>query len=360
MKVFRAQSFLAATGLACVLSLAGCSPSDQDAAAEPQAVENDGGPRPVVNLYSTRHYDSDKALYEQFEEETGIKVRVREAGAAQLLETMAAEGDKSPADVILAADAGTLWRFKDRGLTGPIGSDAVNAAIPEQLRDRDGHWTGLAKRYRVIAYDPERFEPGDVDEMADLAGADFDGEICVRTSSNIYNLSLLAAITETIGAEDAGSWAQAVQGNFARDPQGGDTAQIEAVAAGACAVAITNHYYWVRLAESGSAAQRASAEATALSFARIGDGVHTNVTGIAMAANAPNADNARAFIEYLTTPGGQEMLVTETKEFPIVEGAPLPAGLEDIDPGPESSLPLTALGERQAEAQRLYDLAGWN
>lgn len=361
---FPMKGFISTAWLAAGLLLAACSPSgpavDGTQDTVEQAVENAAEPAGVVNLYSTRHYDSDKALFAAFEAETGIEVRVREAGAAQLLETMASEGDQSPADLVLAADAGTLWRFKDRGLTQPLAAEAADSAVPETLRDPDGHWIGLAKRYRVIAYDPQQHAPEDVDEMADLAGERFDGELCVRSSANIYNLSLMAELIERMGADEAGAWAEAVAGNFARDPQGGDTAQIEAVAAGACSAAIVNHYYWVRLAESGSDAQRASAEATALSFADAGDGVHRNVTGIAMAANAPNADNARALVNYLTTPEGQAMLVTETKEFPVVEGAALPTGLSAIAPGPESDVLLAVLGENQAEAQRLYDLAGWN
>ncbi len=353
---------------ALLLVLAGCSPAGQPQGSD--TVQESGEAREsadtaataqaVVNVYSTRHYDSDKRLYAAFEAETGIEVRVREAGAAQLLETMTAEGEQSPADVILAADAGTLWRFRDRGLTQPIGSTAAEAAVPETLRDPEGHWIGLAMRYRVIAYDPERHSAEDVDEMSDLAGDRFDGELCVRSSSNIYNLSLMAELIARSDAETAGAWAREVAGNFARDPQGGDTAQIEAIAAGACSAAIVNHYYWVRLAESGSEADRAAAAATKLSFADAGAGVHRNVTGIAMAANAPHPANARALVDYLLTPDGQAMLVMETKEFPVVANAALPEGLNGLAPGAESDLPLDRLGEHQAEAQRLYDLAGWN
>ena len=330
----------------------GPSPSDADGAAE----GNEGG---IVNLYSTRHYDSDQLLYDAFEAETGIRVRTREAGAAQLLETMVAEGENSPADVILAADAGTLWRFKQAGLTQPVGSDRINALIPPRLRGAEGHWVGLAKRHRVVAYDPERVDGGSLDEMADLADPRFAGEICARSSTNIYNLSLLGEIIARDGREAASEWAQAVKDNFARDPQGGDTAQIKAVAAGACSLAITNHYYWVRLAESGSQADRDAAEATRLAFVSAGDGVHTNVTGAAVAAHAPNADAARAFIEFLASPEGQALLVTETKEFPVIEGVEWPEGLERLPEFEESELDLGVLGENQAEAQRIFDRVGW-
>lgn len=357
---FPVKGFVLGAAFLGAALLAACSPSGPAASDSENPVENTAEPAGVVNLYSTRHYDSDKAMFAAFEAETGIEVRVREAGAAQLIETMAAEGEESPADMILAADAGTLWRFKDRGLTQPIGSAAAEAAIPDTLRDPEGHWIGLAKRYRVIAYDPDRHAAEDVAAMRDLAGERFDGEICVRSSSNIYNLSLMAELIAREGEAAAGEWASAVKANFARDPQGGDTAQIEAIAAGACSAAIVNHYYWVRLAESGSDAQREVAAATALSFADAGAGVHRNITGAAMAANAPNPENARKLIDFLTTPEGQAMLVTETREFPVVDGATLPDGLEALEPGAESDLPLARLGELQADAQVLYDRAGWN
>ena len=342
---------------ASAASLAACgsgSPAATDATGEPEAA-----PEQVVNLYSTRHYDSDQELYDAFEAQTGIQVRAREAGSAQLLETMRAEGEDSPADVVIAADAGTLWRFKDAGLTAATQSDVLSAAIPAELRDEEGHWYGLAKRYRVIAYDPALVQPEEIDEMADLAGERFDGEVCARSSSNIYNLSLLGEIVAHAGPEAAENWARDVAGNFARDPEGGDTAQIEAVAAGACSVAISNHYYWVRLSQSGSEADREAASKTALSFASAGNGVHVNVTAASVAANAPNPDEALAFIEFLASPEGQAMLVAETREFPIVEGVPLPEGLDALDIGTESELPLSVLGENQAEAQQIYDRAGW-
>lgn len=344
----------AAIFLLSIVSLHACSAPDTDPGDESGA-----GAGQVVNVYSTRHYDSDQRLYEAFEDETGIKVRTREAGAAQLLETMIAEGENSPADLVIAADAGTLWRFKQAGLTGPIGSRKLDEVIPPRLRGGDGHWVGLAKRYRVLAYDPEQVDGDSLNDMTDLTDERFSGEICARSSTNIYNLSLLGEMIARRGSEAATEWARAVKDNFARDPQGGDTAQIKAVAAGACSVAIANHYYWVRLAESGSEADNEAAAATELAFVSAGDGVHTNVTGAAMAANAPNRDAARALIEFLATPQGQSLLVTETKEFPVIEGAEWPEGLERLPEFEESQLDLGVLGENQTQAQKIFDRVGW-
>jgi len=347
---------LAVSFLAALMTIHACSGPNTQSETSADGPNTPGR----LNVYSARHYDADKRLYDAFETETGITVRVREAGAAQLLEIMKAEGDASPADVILAADVGTLWRFKQAGLTQSIGSASIEQRIPARLRGPDGHWLGLAKRYRVIAYDPKRHEPDDLTRMAALKDERFDGEICVRSSSNIYNLSLLAELIAREGADAAEQWAQAVRDNFARDPQGGDTSQIKAIAAGACSVAIVNHYYWVRLAQSGARADREAADATRLAFISAGDGVHTNVTGASLAAHAPNADAARRFIEFLTSSKGQAMLITETKEFPVIDGVPLPTGLETLPNIRESDLALAKLGENQAEAQRIYDRVGWN
>ncbi|MEO1101283.1 MAG: extracellular solute-binding protein [Pseudomonadota bacterium] len=348
------------TLFAALIALTACSgdaPSDEASAGEPVA---DAG---VLNVYSARHYDSDRLLYAAFEEETGIRVRVRETGAPQLLETMKAEGERSPADLVIASDAGALYRFQEAGLTQASSSELLNTVIPERFRDPDGHWYGLAKRVRLIAYDPERVSAEQVDEYADLADPALEGEVCIRSSSNIYNLSLMGELIERVGADAAGGWAEAVVSNFARAPQGGDTAQIEAVAAGECAVALVNHYYWVRVATNASSDRRAIAEATALSFPSFGEagtGTHVNVTGAAVAAHAPNKEAAIAFIEFLTTPEGQRLLTMETKEFPLVDGAPLPEGLETLPDFEESDLPLTVLGARQSEAQSIFLDAGWD
>lgn len=327
--------------------------------ASPESVAAPADDR-MINIYSARHYDLDKVLYAKFEEATGIKVNVRELGAPELLETMKAEGKDSPADVIIVSDAGALYRFQSEGFTQGVRSDALEAAIPAQLREKDGHWFGLAKRARVIVYDPQMLPLEEVDTYADLAEDRLKGELCVRSSTNIYNLSLLGEMIGRNGSEAAELWAKGVASNFARPPEGGDTAQIEAVAAGQCAAAIVNHYYWVRLA-TGTTEERLTAAKTSVSFPdQLTTGTHINISGAAVSSTSKSPELAVQFIEFLATPEGQGLLTSETKEYPIVAGSADPAGLDLLPGFKQSDYPLTDLGPYQSEAQAIFDRAGWN
>ncbi|MEL6862715.1 MAG: extracellular solute-binding protein, partial [Pseudomonadota bacterium] len=201
---------------------------------------------PTLTLYSARHYDSDKALFAMFEEQAGVNIDVREAKADQLIETMKAEGDMSPADVIITADAGSLWRFQEAGLTQPLLSETLTDIIPANYREPEGHWHGMARRLRGIAYDPARWNAEDLATWDTLAGEDKAGEICVRSSSNIYNLSLMGELIHRYGSEAAGEWATSIVTNMARNPQGGDTDQLRGLVSGECDVSISNTYYLAR------------------------------------------------------------------------------------------------------------------
>lgn len=353
--------------IAAAVLLASCGNSGNPASQSGKPVTESGdkvistpAKAGVLNVYSARHYDSDKEMYKAFEAETGIKVRFRESGAPELLETMKAEGNASPADVVISSDAGTLYRFEAAGLLQPFRDETLEASIPEHFRQKDGYWYGLARRVRVIAYDPTRVKPEEVAHYSDLADPRFKGEVCMRSSTNIYNLSLMGELIGRMGHDAAQAWANGVVANFARPPQGGDITQIEAIAAGECSVALTNHYYYVRMA-TGDASQKAAAAKVALSFPEQDTtGTHINVTGAGIAAHAPNRDNALAFIEWLAQPDGQEWLTSATKEFPMVVGVPLPEGVEALPDFKKSDFPLDELGTHQSEAQEIYDKAGWN
>ncbi|MEM7638291.1 MAG: extracellular solute-binding protein [Pseudomonadota bacterium] len=330
--------------------------------SEPTETESAAEPERVLTLYSSRHYDSDKALYAMFEEQTGATLEVREAGASQLLETMRAEGDQSPADIVLAADAGSLWRFKDAGLTQALESDTLEALVPANYRAADGHWYGVARRMRGIAYDPNRWDADQLATWPTLAEDDKAGEICVRSSSNIYNLSLMGELIHRLGSEAAQDWATAVVANMARNPQGGDTDQIRAIAAGECSIAIVNHYYWVRLGASDSEADQNVAASTSFLLPEFveGSGSHVNITGAAVTATADDLALAEEFLAFLLTDTGQSYVTRDTKELPLIDGAPLPDGVDALPDFTPSDTALDIYGENQAEAQRLFDLAGWN
>lgn len=338
-----------------------------DTAAAPAAASG------VLNLYTARHYDSDAQLYAGFERATGVDIRTIDGAADLLVERMKAEGAASPADVVLMADAGALWRAEDAGLLQPVRSEILNERIPANLRHPEGRWFGFARRARVLVYKkPLAAEnttlapntpstPG----YADLADPRHRGRVCVRSSDNVYNLSTLAALIELWGPERALTWARGVVANMARAPQGGDTDQIKAVAAGVCDVALANSYYWIRLARSETPEDKAAADQTVMVFPEqtrdgaSGAGTLVNISGGGVAANAPNRANAVRFLEYLSSPEAQAILAEANNEYPAVQGAPVPEALKPYADFQASPLPVAVYGRRQAEAQALFDQAGW-
>lgn len=346
------QRFTPLLALAAAALLVGCGQPAPKADAPAQAS--------VVNVYSSRHYDADAAIFAQFETETGIAVRTLEAPGDQLIERLRAEGAASPADVILTVDAGNLWRLTQAQMLQPVASEAIAAAVPANLRDPEGRWVGLSKRARVIVYAKDRIKPEAVATYDALAKPALKGKICARSSTNVYNLSLLAARIERKGMADALAWAKGVAANLARPPQGGDTDQIKALAAGVCDVAISNHYYLVRLQTSADPIDREAAAKVGLVFPdQAGDGAHVNVSGAGVAANAPNRDAAVKLLEYLVGPAAQAEFAALNDEYPVRADVALPPELAGLGAFKEDPLPLAALGQRQAEAQKLFDEAGW-
>jgi iron(III) transport system substrate-binding protein len=337
------------------LVLAACGQADAPQKAGPDPAKG------VVNIYSSRHYDADEQIYALFQERTGIQVNRIEAKGDELLARMKAEGDQSPADVLLTVDAGNLWRAEQDKVLQPVATPALTAAVPAHLREPSGLWYAVAKRARVIVYDKAKVQPADVASIEQLADPKLKGLVCARSSGNIYNLSLMAALIERLGQQKAEAWARGVVANFARPPEGGDTDQILAMGAGQCAVALTNHYYWARVLESDGPAEKAAAAKGALSFPdQAGVGTHINITGVGLAAHAPNRDNAVRFMEFLLTPEVQTLLAKANNEYPVVAGAPMENPvLEGFGAFKEDPMALTVLGQRQAEAQKLFDKAGW-
>lgn len=316
------------------------------------------GETEVVNVYSARHYDTDLALYERFTETTGIEVNLIEGGSDALIERIRNEGEFSPADMLITVDAGRLWRAHQQGVFQPVESALLDERIPAHLREPEGHWYGLSKRARVVVYNKEAGLPPGIARYEDLADEALRGQVCMRSSGNIYNLSLLGSLIEHNGEAAAEAWAGGVVANFRRPPQGNDTAQLRAVAAGECGASVANTYYIGRLLGSESEDDRAVANAVGVLFPNQEDrGAHVNISGAGVARHAPNHANAVAFLEYLAGDFAQRLFAEGNNEYPVVGAATGPiAALGEFK---EDRLNAAVLGANQALAVKVFDRAGW-
>ncbi len=313
-----------------------------------------------VNVYSGRHYDSDLALFDQFTEETGIRVNIIEAGGDALIERISQEAEASPADMFITADAGILWRAGLRGVFRSIDNDTLKDRVPAQYRHPGGDWYGLSKRARIIIYNKEMGLPEGLETYEDLADPAYRGMICVRSSSNVYNQSLLASMIAHDGAEAAETWAAGVAANFARKPQGTDTTQIEAVAAGLCRLGIVNSYYTARYIGAKDKKAAAIGAKFELFFPNQRDrGAHVNISGAGVTKYAPNAENAERLIEFLLRDDIQTAFASGNNEFPVVPGVAVEGPIAAYTDFKADDLSVAALGENQAEAVRIFDRVGW-
>ena len=340
----------ATLALLAPLALAACSGQEQAADAGEQ----------VVNRYTARHYDSDLALYDQFTAQTGIKINWIEGKADELVARMKAEGSTSPADLFITADAGALWRAQQEGLFQPVESAILTERVPANMREPGGNWYGFSRRARVVAYDPAKVQPDEVDDYAELAGPRFKGKICVRSSDSVYNLSLVGALIEAWGEDKAGAWVKGVVANMARPPEGGDRDQIRAVAAGVCEVAITNSYYFIRMASSDDPADREVAAKLKLAFPSLdGQGAHVNISGGGIAANAPNKANAIKLLEFFASAKSQTHISANNNEFPVSPDVAAPAPVDAYARFKAHPMAVSVFAARQPQAQSLMSAAGW-
>jgi iron(III) transport system substrate-binding protein len=315
----------------------------------------------VLNIYSSRHYDTDERLYSDFTAATGIEVRRIEDKADALIARMEAEGANSPADILLTTDAGRLWAAAERGLFQPVNSEVLQTKIPAHLRHPDNIWFGFSKRARIIFFDKARVTAEDVTTYQDLADPKFNGMVCTRTSSNIYMLSLMAAIIENHGEEAAKSWAEGVYANRARDPEGGDTDQLRGIASGECGLALANTYYFARALRTdvrGLGAEETSKIGHVFPDQE-GSGTHVNVSGGGIAVNAPHPKNAKAFLEYLASEQAQRYFAEGNDEYPVVEGILTGSPVGNLGAFNEDDINLSVLGINQPKAQEIYDSVGY-
>ncbi len=311
-----------------------------------------------VNVYSARHYDTDIALYDEFTEQTGIQVNLIEGGSDALIERIVNEGQYTPADVLITVDAGRLWRAQSKGIFQPVESQLLNERVPEHLREPEGHWFGLSKRARVIVHQRDKELPIELTDYEQLSDPALRGMVCMRSSSNIYNLSLLAALIDANGEQAAQDWASGVVANFARSAQGNDTSNLAAVASGECGITIANTYYIGRWLNSDDAGAQDIVDALQIIFPnQSGRGTHINISGAGVTKHAPNRDNAIKFIEYLSGEFAQKLFAEGNNEYPVVGEATGP--ITQLGTFTEDSINAALLGTNQAQAVRLYDKAGW-
>ncbi len=311
-----------------------------------------------VNVYSARHYDTDIALYDTFTKRTGITVNLIEGGSDALIERIVNEGEFTPADILITVDAGRLWRAQQRGVFQPVESEILESRVPAHLRETNGHWFGLSKRARVIVYRKDAALPIRVTRYEDLSNESLRGLICMRSSSNIYNLSLMASLLDAHGSDVAKTWASGVVENFARDPQGNDTSNVTAVYNGVCGLTIANTYYLGRFLASDTESDRELANSLKVVFPNQDDrGTHVNISGAGITKHAPNRDDAILFLEYLTDDYAQRLFAEGNNEYPVVGHTS--GAVAELGGFKEDEIRAQLLGENQAAAVRVYDLAGW-
>jgi iron(III) transport system substrate-binding protein len=315
----------------------------------------------VLNLYTARHYATDEAFYTGYTKATGIKINRIEGGEDALFERIKAEGANSPADVFLTVDVARLWRAEQAGIFAPLKSNLLNKRIPAHFRADNDTWFGFSSRARVIAYDRRKVNPGDIARYEELANAKWRREICTRPSSHPYNLSLISSMILHLGEDKARDWARGVAANLARPPRGGDTDQLKAVEVGECSIALTNHYYYVRLMRSAKAEERALTERVGIVWPNQNDrGTHLNISGGGVVKNAPNRDAAVKFLEYLAGDQAQALFANGNNEWPVVKGVKLAnPELDKFGQFRTDNLSLASLGKTQGAAQKLADQVGW-
>ena len=338
-------------GIATATLIVACNQPQQ----EQQTQETDDKIGGQVNIYSSRHYNTDDELYEGFTEQTGIKVNLIEGKDDELIERIKSEGANSPADILITVDAGRLWRADQAGIFAPVESAILTEKIPAHLRHPENLWFGYSKRARVIMYNKDRVNPTDINTYEDLTDSKWKGKVLVRSSGNIYNQSLVAGMMEEKGEEATAEWIEGLIANLARPPQSNDTGNIEAVAAGLGDLTIANTYYLARYEDNPEV------------FSKIGvifpnqedRGAHVNISGAGMLKNAPHKEQAIAFLEYLASQKAQEFFALGNNEYPVVKGTPVNPVVESFGEFKEDTTNVSAYGKNNADAVKIMDRSGW-
>lgn len=313
-----------------------------------------------VNVYSHRHYDSDKVLFKQFEEKTGIKVNVVTAKAEELVSKLSLEGANTPADMLITADIGNLYEAKEKGLLQAITSKTLENNIPTHLRDGEKEWFGLTKRARVFVYNPALISESELSDYLALANPKLKGKIVARTSSNAYNKSLLASIIAHHGEDKALNFAKGLVENFASDPKGNDRDQIAKVASGDGAVAFVNTYYLGIMLNSKSQRDVETAKSVKIFFPdQKGNGTHINISGAGVTKYAKNKDNAVKLLEFLSDIEAQKLFAEGNYEYPVNKGVKASGTVAEFGEFKEDSISLNEVGKYNKKAVEIATKANW-
>ncbi|MDX4037127.1 Fe(3+) ABC transporter substrate-binding protein [Aliarcobacter skirrowii] len=313
-----------------------------------------------VNVYSQRHYDSDKKIFKDFENKTGIKVNLVTAKAEELVSRLSIEGANSPADILITADIGNLYLAKQRGLTQSVNSKTLNENIPTHLRDEDGNWFAITKRARIFVYNPKNVNKADLSDYFSITKPQFKGKVITRTSTHAYNKSLMASIIAHHGEEKALEFAKGLSDNFARNPKGSDRDQIRAVASGEADIAIVNSYYLGVMANSEDKIDAQIAKELAIFFpAQETTGTHINISGASITKFSPNKDNAIKLIEYLTSIEAQGELAQGNYEYPVNPKVKPAGTVASWGEFKEDTIPLNEVGKYTQEAVEIASKGRW-
>jgi iron(III) transport system substrate-binding protein len=313
-----------------------------------------------VNLYSARKEALIKPLLDKFTQKTGVSVNLVTGKADNLITRLRSEGKYSPADLLLTTDVGRLYRAKQQGLTQAITvSDAIET-LPVNFRDEQGHWLGLSLRARPLMVSLEKMDVQTITNLEDITDPQWKGRVCIRSSNNIYNQSMVASLIAQLGEEAAQEWVNGLVKNFARPPQGGDRDQIKAVAAGLCDVAIANTYYLAGMLSSKDETTQQQAKKVKVIWPNQAErGTHFNISGVAMAKNAPNKDAAAKLIDFLLSEESQLWYATTNHEYPVLADIAWSELLQSFGTFKTEQVPLGKLGELNAAAVQMMDRAGW-
>lgn len=337
-------------GFALAALVAAALPGARGAAAE----------TPTLHVYSARHYDLDRELYDGFTKKTGVAVKVIEGEFDALVQRITAEGEAGPGDLLVAVDSARLTRAADAGLFRKLEAPALTGLVPAHLRDEQDRWIALSTRARIIFYAKDRVDPKRVARYEDLADPRWKGRVLTRSSSSPYSISLVASVLAADGPETTSAWIKGLVGNLARDPKGGDTAQLMDLAAGQGDLTVANTYYFGKLLTSKKPEEREAAAKIGAIFPNQGDrGAHVNVSGIGVLAASKHHALATKLVEFLLSPEAQRRFADANMEYPANPNVPPHPELGKLGAFKADPVAPARLAGLAPQALRLMERDGW-